>query len=239
MKDRHPQRGQEQRVPGRAHPGRRARARPRRPRGLVERRRRAGGSSIAGRRVRGGRARRSLADRRRGLGQRRPAAQGQGADRRGVPPAAQGPGAVHLPAPRRRPSAAPTRCSTSGTTAIAYETVQLPDGSLPLLAPMSEVAGRLAPQVGAYHLMRPRAARGVLLGGVPGVHAGEGRRASAAASPGRTPPRSPLGHGRRRHRARHERRRSCASSTRRYDGRVRTVASNAYEIERRCWTPTS
>src|SRR3954454_11513775 len=40
-----------------------------------------------------------------------------------------------------------------GTTAIAYETVQLPDASLPLLAPMSEVAGRLAPQVGAYHLM--------------------------------------------------------------------------------------
>src|SRR2546423_1239323 len=41
----------------------------------------------------------------------------------------------------------------SGTTAIAYETVQLPDRSLPLLAPMSEVAGRLAPQVGSYHLM--------------------------------------------------------------------------------------
>ena len=41
------------------------------------------------------------------------------------------------------------RCSTAGTTAIAYETVQLPDGTLPLLAPMSEVAGRLAPQVGA------------------------------------------------------------------------------------------
>lgn len=41
----------------------------------------------------------------------------------------------------------------SGTTAIAYETVQAEDGSLPLLAPMSEVAGRLAPQVGAYHLM--------------------------------------------------------------------------------------
>ncbi|MBT0995250.1 alanine dehydrogenase [Cellulomonas sp. DKR-3] len=59
----------------------------------------------------------------------------------------------------------------AGTTAIAYETVQLPDGSLPLLAPMSEVAGRLATQVGAYHLMRNEGGAGVLLGGVPGVDA--------------------------------------------------------------------
>ncbi|MEP6851214.1 MAG: alanine dehydrogenase [bacterium] len=59
----------------------------------------------------------------------------------------------------------------AGTTAIAYETVQLPDGTLPLLAPMSEVAGRLAPQVGAYHLMRQGGGRGVLMGGVPGVYA--------------------------------------------------------------------
>ena len=59
----------------------------------------------------------------------------------------------------------------AGTTAIAYETVQMPDGSLPLLAPMSEVAGRLAPQVGAYHLMRQGGGRGVLMGGVPGVYA--------------------------------------------------------------------
>ncbi len=59
----------------------------------------------------------------------------------------------------------------AGTTAIAYETVRLPDGSLPLLAPMSEVAGRLAAQVGAYHLMRNEGGRGVLLGGVPGVDA--------------------------------------------------------------------
>ncbi|WP_344329198.1 alanine dehydrogenase [Aeromicrobium halocynthiae] len=57
----------------------------------------------------------------------------------------------------------------SGTTAIAYETVQLSDGSLPLLAPMSEVAGRLATQVGAYHLMRQSDGRGVLMGGVPGT----------------------------------------------------------------------
>ncbi|MFC0681201.1 alanine dehydrogenase [Lysobacter korlensis] len=57
----------------------------------------------------------------------------------------------------------------AGTTAIAYETVQLADRSLPLLAPMSEVAGRLSVQVGAYHLMRASGGRGVLLGGVPGV----------------------------------------------------------------------
>ncbi|MGG7509321.1 alanine dehydrogenase [Plantibacter sp. YIM 135249] len=58
---------------------------------------------------------------------------------------------------------------TSGTTAIAYETVQLPNRSLPLLQPMSEVAGRLATQVGAYHLMRAAGGRGILLGGVPGT----------------------------------------------------------------------
>jgi len=56
-------------------------------------------------------------------------------------------------------------------TGIAYETVQTPDGSLPLLAPMSEVAGRLAPQAGAYHLMRQGGGRGVLMGGVSGVYA--------------------------------------------------------------------
>lgn len=57
----------------------------------------------------------------------------------------------------------------SKTTSIAYETVAADDGSLPLLAPMSEVAGRLAPQAGAYHLMRHGGGRGVLMGGVPGV----------------------------------------------------------------------
>lgn len=57
----------------------------------------------------------------------------------------------------------------SKTTSIAYETVQTPDGALPLLAPMSEVAGRLSAQVGAYHLMRSHGGRGVLMGGVPGV----------------------------------------------------------------------
>jgi alanine dehydrogenase len=56
-------------------------------------------------------------------------------------------------------------------TGIAYETVELSDHSLPLLAPMSEVAGRLAPQVGAHTLMRAQGGRGVLMGGVPGTYA--------------------------------------------------------------------
>src|SRR5881275_322361 len=59
----------------------------------------------------------------------------------------------------------------SGTTAVAYETVEL-RGGLPLLAPMSEVAGRLAPQAGAYFLEKPLGGRGLLLGGVPGVAPG-------------------------------------------------------------------
>ncbi len=60
----------------------------------------------------------------------------------------------------------------SGTTAIAYETVEF-NGTLPLLAPMSEVAGRLAVQVGAYALQKPNGGRGVLLAGVPGVAPGK------------------------------------------------------------------
>ncbi len=61
----------------------------------------------------------------------------------------------------------------AGTTAVAYETVEGRGGGLPLLTPMSEVAGRMAPQVGAYHLERFLGGRGVLLGGVPGVEAAE------------------------------------------------------------------
>ena len=57
----------------------------------------------------------------------------------------------------------------AGTTAIAYETVQLANHALPLLAPMSEVAGRMATQVGAHFLERAHGGRGVLLGGAPGV----------------------------------------------------------------------
>ena len=57
----------------------------------------------------------------------------------------------------------------SGITAVAYETVETPDHRLPLLAPMSEVAGRLAPQMGAWSLEKAHGGRGILLGGVPGV----------------------------------------------------------------------
>ncbi|MFQ5735652.1 MAG: alanine dehydrogenase [Thermodesulfobacteriota bacterium] len=59
-----------------------------------------------------------------------------------------------------------------GSTAVAYETVQLEDGTLPILSPMSEVAGRLAVQAGAHHLMKTCGGRGVLLSGVPGVECG-------------------------------------------------------------------
>jgi alanine dehydrogenase len=61
----------------------------------------------------------------------------------------------------------------SGTTAIAYETVTAKDGSLPLLTPMSEVAGRLSIQAGAFALQKANGGRGVLLGGVPGVKPGK------------------------------------------------------------------
>jgi alanine dehydrogenase len=57
----------------------------------------------------------------------------------------------------------------NGTTGIGYETVQTADRALPLLAPMSEVAGRMAPQIGAHFLERRQGGRGVLLGGAPGV----------------------------------------------------------------------
>jgi len=60
----------------------------------------------------------------------------------------------------------------SGITAVAYETVETPDRRLPLLAPMSEIAGRLAAQAGAYFLEKPLGGRGLLLGGVPGVAPG-------------------------------------------------------------------
>ncbi len=61
----------------------------------------------------------------------------------------------------------------SGVIAIAYETIQLPDRSLPLLTPMSEVAGRMAVQIGAQYLERQQGGKGILLGGVPGVLPGE------------------------------------------------------------------
>jgi alanine dehydrogenase len=61
----------------------------------------------------------------------------------------------------------------SGVTAVAYETVTDRNGGLPLLAPMSEVAGKLAPQMGAWTLQKANGGRGVLLGGVPGVAPGQ------------------------------------------------------------------
>src|SRR3712207_879216 len=73
----------------------------------------------------------------------------------------------------------------SGATCIAYETVTDARGRLPLLAPMSEIAGKIATQAGAYQLEKPYGGRGLLLGGVPGVAAGKvmvigGGAASAA-----------------------------------------------------------
>jgi alanine dehydrogenase len=118
----------------------------------------------------------------------------------------------------------------AGTTAIAYETVQLPDRSLPLLAPMSEVAGRLAPQVGAATLLRANGGRGVLLGGVPGVHpatvvvlgAGVAGMNAAAIAVGMGAEVSLLDIDVDRLRA----------ADRIYRGGLKTIASNTYEVER-------
>jgi alanine dehydrogenase len=118
----------------------------------------------------------------------------------------------------------------SGTTAIAYETVQLPDGSLPLLAPMSEVAGRMAPQVGAHHLQRDGGGRGVLMGGVSGVYAakvvvlGAGVSGMSAAAIALGMQAEVLLLDKNVARLRQ------ADAI--YQGHLQTVASNAYEIER-------
>lgn len=118
----------------------------------------------------------------------------------------------------------------SGITAIAYETVELPDGSLPLLAPMSEVAGRLAPQVGAYHLMRQGGGRGVLMGGVSGVYAAKVVVIGAGVS-GMNAAAIALGMQAEvllldKNIAR------LRQADAIYQGHLQTVASNAYEIER-------
>ncbi|MFM7190881.1 MAG: alanine dehydrogenase, partial [Microcystaceae cyanobacterium] len=76
---------------------------------------------------------------------------------------------LHLAADRRLTSA----LLNSTITAIAYETVELSDGRLPLLSPMSRIAGRLAVQLGARYLEKQQGGRGVLLGGVPGVAQGQ------------------------------------------------------------------
>jgi len=118
----------------------------------------------------------------------------------------------------------------AGTTGIAYETVQLPDMSLPLLAPMSEVAGRLAPQVGSYHLMRHGGGRGVLMGGVPGTYAAKVVVIGAGVS-GQNAAAIALGMQAEvllldRNVARLRQMDAI------YQGHCQTIASNAYEVER-------
>jgi alanine dehydrogenase len=118
----------------------------------------------------------------------------------------------------------------SGTTAIAYETVQTTDGALPLLAPMSEVAGRMAPQVGAHSLERAHGGRGVLLGGVSGVYAakvvvigaGVSGMNAAAIALGMQAEVVVLDRDIDKLRA----------ADKIYQGHLQTVASNAYEVER-------
>jgi alanine dehydrogenase len=117
-----------------------------------------------------------------------------------------------------------------GVTGIAYETVQTPDRALPLLAPMSEVAGRLAPQVGAQTLMRGQGGRGVLMGGVSGVYAakvvviGAGVSGMNAAAIALGMQAEVLLLDRDINKLR--------DADRIYQGHMQTVASNAYEIER-------
>jgi alanine dehydrogenase len=120
----------------------------------------------------------------------------------------------------------------SGVTAIAYETVQLPDGSLPLLAPMSEVAGRMAPQVGAHHLQRDGGGRGVLMGGVSGVYAAKVVVLGAGVS-GMNAAAIALGMQAEvllvdKNIAK------LRQADAIYQGHCQTVASNLYEIERAC-----
>jgi alanine dehydrogenase len=118
----------------------------------------------------------------------------------------------------------------AGTIAIAYETVQQPDGSLPLLAPMSEVAGRMAPQVGAHHLQRDGGGRGVLMGGVSGVYAAKVVVLGAGVS-GMNAAAIALGMQAEvllldKNVAR------LRSADAIYQGHLQTVASNSYEVER-------
>ena len=115
-------------------------------------------------------------------------------------------------------------------TGIAYETVQLSNGTLPLLAPMSEVAGRLAPQVGAYHLMRQGGGRGTLMCGVSGVYAakvvviGAGVSGMNAAAIALGMQAEVLLLDRNIDQLR--------EADRIYQGHLQTIASNAYEVER-------
>jgi alanine dehydrogenase len=118
-------------------------------------------------------------------------------------------------------------------TAIGYETVQLPDGSLPLLAPMSEVAGRMAPQVGAHHLQREGGGRGVLMGGVSGVYAAKVVVLGAGTS-GMNAAAIALGMQAEVLLLDSKVARLRAADVI-YQGHCQTVASSAYEIERAVW----
>ena len=119
---------------------------------------------------------------------------------------------------------------SAGTTAVAYETVQLADRSLPLLAPMSEVAGRMAPQVGAHCLERGAGGRGVLMGGVSGVYAAKVVVLGAGVS-GMNAAAIALGMQAEvllldKNVAK------LRDADRIYQGHLQTVTSNAYEVER-------
>ena len=138
--------------------GHRRRGRARRGRGLRDRvtrttRRRRGDPCRRRRRLRGG----------------GPDREGQGAPARGVRAVPRGPAPVHLPAPGRRRGAHRGSWPSGACRASPTRPCRRADGRLPLLAPMSEIAGRMAPQVGAAALERPHGGRGVLMGGVSGV----------------------------------------------------------------------
>jgi alanine dehydrogenase len=132
--------------------------------------------------------------------------------------------------------AASRECTTAllagNNVAIAYETVRLLDNSLPLLTPMSEVAGRMAPLVGAYHLMRPGGGHGTLIAGVPGVApanvvvigAGVSGLAAATVAVGLHANVKILDRNL-------ERLRQVDIH---FDGRVQTIASTAHSIEEAC-----
>ena len=224
-----PPRGQEPRVPRRHHPVRRARAGRATATRSSSRRTPGVGSSIPDEDyVAAGATILDTADD--VWGDRRPDPQGQGADR-----------ARSTTGCARARSCSPTctwpptrRCTEElverKVTGIAYETVELPDRSLPLLAPMSEVAGRLAPQVGAHHLMRAQGGRGVLMGGVSGVYAAKVVVIGAGVS-GMNAAAIALGMQAEvllldRNIAR------LRQADAIYQGHCQTVASNAYEVER-------
>ncbi|MGI8867912.1 MAG: alanine dehydrogenase [Mycobacteriales bacterium] len=120
----------------------------------------------------------------------------------------------------------------SGINAVAYETVQTPDGALPLLAPMSEVAGRMAPHVGAHWLERNQGGRGILMGGVSGVYAAKVVVIGAGVS-GMSAAAIALGmHADVLLLDRNIDRLRAADHI--YQGHLQTVASTRYEVEQAC-----